>query len=298
VISEFDTDFVYSLFPSLLIWRTRGARCRVFVPKGESKMRDGHYRRRLLSALGADVVEVDAVPFRGFFINCDDPGQGAAYVGVPSQSHSRKVEAIVYEGAIHAAAISSLYSRIVSLFASGATSDAHQPRIVPDSQESVRSALRSVTQYGKVGVDLTFESIRIADLLSLTRYVREYKYRQIAHLIAAYRANNLTPFEAAAVSFADGRRSIITPPVVEAAGDKFILIEGSTRATFLRDEDPEGRLTCIVVRGVKDPLPSGTTELQSVRIAGRTLEPDFRYEGFNYALFRHIERQVHPLDSL
>jgi hypothetical protein len=133
--------------------------------------------------------------------------------------------------------------------------------------------------------------------VSLTRFVREYKYRQIRHLIDLYKRLGITLFDPATVSLSTGEKSIVTPPVVEAAGGQFILVEGSTRATFCRDENVSA-INCVVVRGVTDPLPSAPVPFKQVRVVGRTLDTGQRYERFNYSHFRSIERAVHPLDSL
>ncbi len=297
LICEQDTDFVYALFPSLLAWRMRGARCRVLVPKTEAKAEHGAYRRRLLSALGVELLETDRLPFRAYFVNCHDPIQGSAYVGVRSGSHTTEMEAVVYEGAIHAAAVASLYDMANRGFPASGPTGYSTPSLAPGSQEEVLRRLRTVIQYGKSGVELSFESVRLQDMLSLTQYVREYKYRQIQHLVSAFRDQKLRLFDAAAIVLDAGRQSIVTPPVVEEAGAKFVLIQGSTRATFLRDQGEE-RVTCIVVRGVKDALPSAPIEFSKVRVVGRSLGPEIRYGGLNYTLFRHIESRVRPLDSL
>ncbi len=297
LICENDTDFVYSLFPSLLVWRMRDVHCRIMLSKIEPKFDHGAYRRRLLRALGAEVIEVDNLPYRGYFINCHDPSQGSAYVALRSGGQKNKIEAVKYEGAIHAAAISALYGQIRTLFADSFLEKLPLPSLVAHSQEDLLRRLQTVSQYGKNGVQLTFESVKLSNLVSLTQYVREYKYRQIQHLIAAYEANKVQLFDSVAVNLLGGLKSIVTPPVVEEAGDgKYVLIEGSTRATFLRDRGDE-RFNCIVVRSLKDPLPSATTEFKKVQVAGRSLDVDFRYGELNYNLFRHIERQIHPLNG-
>jgi hypothetical protein len=126
---------------------------------------------------------------------------------------------------------------------------------------------------------------------------REFKYNQIRHLVDIYRGLGLELFEPVAIQFANNQNSIVTPPVVEAVGDRFVVIEGSTRATFCRDEGIPS-FKCIVVRNVADPTPSKTFDFDIVRITGRDLPVSERYEGFDYAHFRHIERAMHPIDGL
>jgi hypothetical protein len=112
-----------------------------------------------------------------------------------------------------------------------------------------------------------------------------------------YKRSGIPLFDSAAVTLNTGEKSIVTPPVVEESGGQFILVEGSTRATFCRDEGISN-INCVVVRGVTDPLPSTPVPLRQVRVVGRTLDTGQRYERFNYTHFRSIERSVHPFDSL
>lgn len=296
LISEIDSEFVYPLFPSLLIWRSRGVRCRVLLSTSEKRVDHGQYRRELLRRIGVEVAEVDVLPFTGYFVNGTDVYQGIAYVAIQSGGLSKKIDAVVYEGAIHSSARTALYESIARLFPSSTAIPHHQPIVVSDSQGELFKRLRKVSQYSKSGVDITFESIRVADLLSLANYVREYKYNQIRSLVGLYREKNISLFEPAAVVLTGSHKSIVTPPVVEASGSRYVLIEGSTRATFLRDQGEE-RIACVVVRGVRDALPSDLVDFSKVRVVARKFDAEFRYAGFNYTLFRHIEASVHPLDS-
>ncbi len=142
LIAELSTDFVYQIFPSLLLWQMRGARTHVVIPRTEPK-KDGAYRRRLLRKLGVELVEIDSVPFRGYFINGHDPVRSSAYVA----TDARHVEAVIYEGTIHAAAITTLYDRLINLFSGNVTNTAAAyPKIGLDSQDSLLSRLKTVAQ--------------------------------------------------------------------------------------------------------------------------------------------------------
>ena len=129
-------------------------------------------------------------------------------------------------------------------------------------------------------------------------YVREYKYRQISVLYELFRAGHWSLFEPLLVEFADGRTSVVTPPVVEEiGGDHYAVIEGSTRSTFVRNEGID-RLRCVVATGVNRPLPAKPQSLALVRIVGKTLQVHNRYEDWNYSLFRPIEETVHHPSTL
>ncbi|MGY3479378.1 patatin-like phospholipase family protein [Bradyrhizobium ottawaense] len=297
VVADHNTDWVYSLFPSLLCWRVRGVKVDVLLPALGDKA-DGVYRRRLLRAMGAHVTEIPnetAVPIRAVVIVPRDVSQLRAVVGVEKQSKSQTIDAIYYQGFLNTAAIRAILGQLDSQI-NAPQAAPFTPTFESDGHDLLLKRIRSVRQYSKAGIDISIENVPIDRLVSLTRFVREYKYRQIAHLIRLYRQSNLPLFDTAMVRLGMAS-SIVTPPVVEEAGGRFILVEGSTRATFCRDEGAS-QIKCVVVRGVTDPLPSVAVEFKRVRVVGRTLEAAERYERFNYEHFRSIERAVHPFDSL
>jgi predicted acylesterase/phospholipase RssA len=295
LIGEYDTEFVYRLFPSLLLWRLRGARMHVVVPKTEPKGEDGAYRRRLLTKLGVELVETDSLPFRGYFINGHDPTRGTSYVAIPSEITSHHIEAVIYEGTMHAAAIAALYHQLAAL-CQKTFPTAPPCRIISDSPDELLLRLKKVAQYSKAGVQLSIESVPLSNLAALANYVHEYKYQQMQYWIPEFKRQNLSLFESAAVELGGVAKSIITPPVVEASGEQYVLIEGSTRATYLRDQGEE-RMYCVVARGIRDLLPGTVSKFSNVRVVGRRMDVDFRYDNFDYRLFRQIELAVHPLNS-
>jgi predicted acylesterase/phospholipase RssA len=299
VIADHNSDWVYSLFPSLLCWRVKGVRVDVLLPELGDKA-DGKYRRKLLRAMGVHLTEIPsetAVPFRAFVIVPRDIAQLRAIVGVEKQSKSQTIEAIHYQGFLDTSAIRAILAQLDNLIGPIPTEQLFVPVFQSDGHDLLLTRIKSVGQYSKAGIDVSIENIEIERLVSLTRFVREYKYRQIGHLILLYRQLNIPLFETAAVGLRAGESSIVTPPVVEESGGKFILVEGSTRATFCRDGGLS-QIKCVVVRGVTDPLPSTPIPFKQVRVVGRTLAATQRYEHFNYEHFRSIERAVHPLNSL
>jgi len=300
VIAEDDTDWVYKLFPSLLCWRAKGVPIQVLLPEHGDHVKHGPYRRKLLRLLGADVTELQgksSVPIRAYVLLSQDLGDARAIIGVERGLGAHGIEAVLYEGYLDAPAIRSIVSLLdEKIQPTGAVTP--RPSIVEGEQDRLLRSLKTVGQYAKTGVSLTLENVPVERMLSLTRFVREYKYKQIHHLIRLYSRNDLPLFASAYVSLSDGKKSILTPPVVEESGENFILVEGSTRATYCRDLGIPKAIRCIVARGVKDPLPSEVVPFRQVRVIGRTLQAGERYKGFNYGHFRSVENKVHPPESL
>jgi hypothetical protein len=235
------------------------------------------------------------VPLRATVIIPHDETQRLAIVGV-TMDPKAEADSVLYSGYLDAGAINALVANLEPHI--GAANDLHAPALIKLRDEDVIAPLRKVHQYANANeVTISVERISTKKLVATSRLIREYKYHQIRHLIDMYRRLGIELFEPAAVLLRHGLKSIVTPPVVEELGGDLILIEGSTRAIFCRDEGIES-FKCLVVRGASARPPSRTYRFDWVRITGRALPVSDRYEGFDYANFRHIERAMHPIDSL
>lgn len=292
VIAEESTGWVYALFPALLYWRTRGVRLSVVLKKGGEDTVHGAYRRRLLRALGAEVMEVDAIPVRAFLFDGNSREKATGVMGL--QGKAKRGEATRYSSPLDSSAVAAIRKELCSFFpAAHQVAPTGRPRLVAGRHEDLISALRKVRQYARSEVRLTLDTVPINSLVSLTHYVRDYKYRQVHYLVRLYSENSLDCFEPAVVDFGEGHRSLLTPPVVEASNGSYVLIEGSSRAVYCRDNKIE-RIVCIVVKNIQDPLPSKQyIDIGLVEITKKTLEPDFRYGGLDLKHFRKIEFCVH-----
>jgi hypothetical protein len=218
-----------------------------------------------------------------------------ALVGVEKKG-TADADAVLYQGYLDAGVVGATLEKLESLIEPLSPTE-KLPSLSKILDSEIIQRLRAVGQYANESVQLSIESAEIKRLVATSRLTREFKYNQIRHLVDIYRGLGLELFEPVAIQFANNQNSIVTPPVVEAVGDRFVVIEGSTRATFCRDEGIPS-FKCIVVRNVADPTPSKTFDFDIVRITGRDLPVSERYEGFDYAHFRHIERAMHPIDGL
>ncbi|MET3910982.1 putative acylesterase/phospholipase RssA [Bradyrhizobium sp. S3.3.6] len=299
VISEHDTDWVYKLFPTILCWRARGVRVDAILPENGETSKDGPYRRNLLRALGVNVCILpgaSSVPCRATVIVPKDAAHLRALVGVQKQSKV-DVDSVLYEGFLDASVIQAVLHQLENQISTSKDAQTFRPTLRSTPSEALIARLKTIRQYEKHHVTITLEQVPVRDLVATSRFTREYKYNQIRSLVDLYHRFGLPLFEPAVVDFGNGKSSIVTPPVVEELDGKYILIEGSTRATYCRDAGIAS-FVCLVVRGVTDRLPSRTLDFNKVRVTGRLLAINKRYESFDYSHFRHIERTMHPLDSL
>jgi predicted acylesterase/phospholipase RssA len=292
-----DASFVYNLFPTLYLWLRRGAKIRAVIRKPHVE-RQGHsrYQFELVKKLGIQIVELPSLPFRGFIINGHQPETASAYIS-NSESNPKGIEAVIYDGTYHASAISVFYHQVSDQFIA-TDADPNELPMVKIPADKLFLRLRSgVTQYASEKVKLTMEWVGMQQLDALATYVHEFKYRQFQHWIPEFEKNGFDLFEPMAVELPGGIHSLITPPVVEDVGKgRFALIQGSTRATFLRDRGDDS-VQCVVVRGHEAPLPGTVSSFANVRVMGRKFEAASRIPDFDRSVFRDIEKATHPVNT-
>lgn len=297
LIANSDAKFIYHLFPALYLWLRRGAKIRAIIHKPLSERR-GHarYQVELLKNLGIQVIELPSLPFCGFIINGDQPERGSAYISSP-ESTPKGVEAVIYEGNYYAPAIRVFYHQVSDQFVAQPAAKSELAMVKIPADELLSRLRSGVAQYASEKVRLTMEWVGIPQLDALATYVHEFKYRQFQHWIPEFEKKGFHLFEPMAVELPGGIHSLITPPVVEDVGKgRFALIQGSTRATFLRDRGDDS-VQCVVVRGHEAPLPGTVSSFANVRIMGRKFETASRIPDFDRSVFRDIEKATHPVDT-
>lgn len=290
-----DTVWAWKIFPALLCWRLKRTPVLAYTlpPSGSpTQIRQEKTRRELLRNLGVQVKEANSIAKTGVFRQTDYPED--TFVIICSESGGKYAPfAIQYDGMMHSHATQSLLAGVTWPERDGAD-EAVGPQIEAHDAEDVISKLRrGVHQYSSPNVDLEVSVVNTNDLFLMTPFARAFKYRQIRLLFQEYQRVGVAPFQAMSVRLTSKEYSIVTPPVVEIHDIGPVVVEGTTRATFCRDNHIQG-FHCIQVTGVRDPLPGNPVPIDQVSVAGRSLTPAERMENFNYNHFRHIERAVHP----
>jgi hypothetical protein len=285
------TKWVWQLFPALLCWRI--SRTPILVqttaPVGDAtSVRQEVARRELLVNLGIRVEEVPILKRSGFFRWVEYPADSGVIV-FNANPQQFVPYATQYDGMTHSQAVTALMEGIPSV-----KSGDFVPEIINcDIGHVIASLRRGVDQYSRAGVSAEFGQVRTSELYLMSPYARAYKYKQLKLLFGEYERAGIEPFGSAAVKLASGAISIITPPVVELHDVGPVVVEGTTRAVFCRDSRATD-FPCIKVGGVREPLPGTPIPIDQVSLTERSLSPSERMEGFNYVLFRHIERAIHP----
>jgi hypothetical protein len=276
-----------------LRWRLAGTPINVVAPPIQGNpvhRRQELARRKLLSNVGATLIETAPLVTRGVFRDAHYPSDACAIVCSESTGDFEPF-AMSYDGKFHTGAVFALLERIAL---HGVSNPTATPALRPIDCESVIKMLREgVDQYTTDIVDLTPDVIPTKDLFLLSRYARSSKYAQIQKLYLEYQRNGVDAFGPMAVKLCDGSDSIVTPPIVEIHDVGPVVIEGTTRATFCRDRGLN-KYFCIKVDGVGENLPGTPSPIADVTITQRSLPPGERMREFEYGRFRHIERAVHP----
>jgi Predicted nucleotide-binding protein containing TIR-like domain len=296
VIQTADTTWAWKLVPSLIHWRLNRTRVRVFAPPvfaQNSTTRAERARRALLEDLGCDVRECSDLAISGFFLRAKYWDESVAII-VNDRPSTTLPLATKYEGIADAAAVEALFGRLTGATADVDPTDLFMPSIAMQDIGEVMNLLRSgVRQYRSAKVTMSEARVATKDLLPLSTYARAYKYVQIERLFSVYRGISQEPFTALAITLKSGKKSILTPPVVEVREESSVVIEGTTRATFcFRNQIDD--YYCIAVHGVEEDLPGVPLEIGKVTISERSLSQNERTEDFQASLYRQIERATHP----
>jgi hypothetical protein len=303
-----DTRFVFYATPTLLHAAQDGIRLRVIAPPvpalpagastdDQRTHRTELHQRAMLRSIGVELFEPPTVPWRGFLVRRGSRQRRAVIVGAAAGQISDFVTQPVtlYQDSADGAVINVLEAALEPLMVSGplAPVTAAPPQWIPCEQREWEPLLRQVSLYGDPRVNLSVESVPLANLQVLDRYVKEYRIPAARRMIDGFRAREAALFNPHIVVFADGRRSLVTPPVFEETPTGIVAIEGVTRA-YLLQEEGASEIRGIVVRNALMPLPGATHPLHRIRITSRTLSLDQNITKLDRSRFRYIEQDVHP----
>jgi predicted acylesterase/phospholipase RssA len=299
VICNADRKWVYAIFPMLLAWRRRGVNLKVVLSPRPHGSDHEKYQGRVLRALGAEIYFSEVFPFSGFMLNPDDQAHARAIIYCPDLYGDETV-AIRYKAPYDFTSIRALWQVTQPLMRNDNDKLNVAPTLRRTSELKVLDDLRKfVPAYSTAGTQLSMETIPVTSLTLLTKFVRGFKYKQIEHLFDLFTSEGFSCFETAEIQYTGVLSTVVTPPVVEASGGGYIVVQGNTRALYCyKNEIPE--LRCVVVRNHSTPLPSSNrVSLREVLIGGRTLSTIERYNGPIDKDYRAIEWATHrPNETL
>ncbi len=244
--------------------------------------------------LGCSLIERDKIPFQAFCLDYKS-SSNLEIVVLNTDTTGCRPYALCYANIEHGTVAATLKDKMLEIVGRF-SSRKYVPKIRRQKAKAVSAILkRDIPQYQNPKVEIFSSVIPTKKLKLISKYTRDYKYTQMLNWQSLYKKHNLKCFEAFKISLRDGTYTIATPPVVEKHGKDYVVIEGNTRATLFYKQKIK-MFPCLLVSGVSDSLPSIPYPIQRVSISKRELPPAERMRNFTHALFRPIEKVIHPYD--
>ena len=293
-IAEDDTKWSWKLFPTLLYLKVKKVEITVIVSKNTTTATNESGRRNLLNNLGIDLIEVDNLPIHGYYLKYRNDGHQDSTIVYSTEENQISPIATQYAGAEHSQAIQSIGFCFEKAIKVGSTI---HPQFIPEitsvkPKDIFKLLKNGVQQYSNDNIQFKIKDINLTDVSLIDQYTREFKYQQIIRLVSIFKEFGIDDFTPIGVKLRDGSISIITPPVFEKTGNKYVAVEGNTRATYYWFQN-KSTIKGIIVVNVEAPLPSIPINIKKVRIASRKIPPDASMKDFDYNKFRPIENAIH-----
>lgn len=287
-------DTLLRIVPSLMYARRSGAHVTVVLSRA-SEDRDA-YARWLLNGLGVTLAEASVLPWEGFIVERSGRGRRAAILGgiegmTPADAYTERSVA-TYADTIDSSALDVLEAAVGELqyayLRQGEPGNLVLRRLAQPSR--LEAALRQVPQYGKA--DVREGDVSLADVRSLCKFVKEYRLIGVKRLHEISTADGVEPFESSTVGLLNKGDSIVTPPVFERYGDRFVVIDGVARCHLARMLGRDTIRGVVIENGPGLPEKVGRP-LAKVRLTSRTVSAAENFPTLPREDFREIESHVH-----
>lgn len=291
LIADINTKWMYEMFPTLLKWRGSKTNIYVFIQKSSTDKDHETFRKIFLESIGITVNVLDDLPFRGYIIDGIVQGNCQAVI-FNSDSQISHYHSKHYFGIEDFEAIKVLRDRLYYSVEKIKPNIRYDLVIEHAKASDYGPLLRAIKEYNNDNIDVSVKSVPVENIKFLTKYVLGFKYRQIHTLFDLFAKFGFDPFEPSKLILNDGKFTFITPPVLEYVEGNYYLIEGNTRLLYAYRNNIKN-VKCIVIEGV-NALRVTTAEhkVSAMILSDKVLTPQERYEGFNHAYFRDIEKAI------
>lgn len=279
---------VYKLFLTILKWRNRSKNISVYIQnQGPYGSMEFDYVVRLLSHMGINVyVANEQLPILGYFFLKSHRWR-SMIVGKFGNDYKAQYYNSDIENKMAAAFIKMLKVKDYTYY-NNALSQVNLQKV--DALFMINK-LKLVKQYNSSII--YFKRINIEDLYFMHDFVYGYKYRAMDELIRLYNKANLEVFHPAEFVLANGKTSLITPPIVERHEDKLIVISGLTRLFYAYKQNINSVVVAVVEDCDEDTPTEGRYRINELRIKDSPLELQ-EMQKRNYQHYRFIEQALRP----
>jgi hypothetical protein len=294
-----DLSWAWTIFPTLLLWITRGTKIVVYVNKlseisqqGETSIEASRYR--LLRSIGCLLKEQDPESIKGFFFKKDTDYKGIVIDSDSDSDPSKALKCKLYYDKFDSMAIS---SQIEKLKSASELKQLSSPKIA--IKEIDAKVVLQLLQNEPIYRDATleFEKIELEKVSFLNPAIRSLKYKQIDSIFDIYKKKNIGYFKPATLVLNDSKESVIGPIVVEKRSDNYYIIEGNTRCLYAYKHGMKA-IDAVVISNVRTPLPMGddpqTYNIGDVYITEAKVTMEERYNKFDRKYYRNIEANIRP----
>ena len=291
VVSYKTTEWCWDLFPLVWKWCLERTKVTVFCWPINDNLIDEKARRRLLVHFGCEIRVMKKLPMTGYFFNKNkDNWQGVTIHGKDGQQmshfYNREEDRFYLQSSIEK------LIEMSTLEKQSMTSGDFKISLTRICPDSLFDMLSPISFYKNATFSL--EEINPSDLYIMSQYVAHHKYLNVSQLNRMYDIVNCEYYEPAELNIANGKKSIVVPPVCELRGGQLVVIDGKARCYYAYRHRIKS-LKIIVVRNVTERLPS--KNLYSIKDAVITdvnlSIRNSKFE-FDYAYYRPIEPTIHP----
>lgn len=279
---------VYKLFLTILKWRNNSKEISIYIQnKGPYGNMELDYVVRLLSHMGINVfVTNDSLPVLGYFFKKSNKWKsilvGKFGVDYKAQYYNSELESKFTNVFIRSLKNNQFTSYYYDL-----------SQIVLKKIDSVVmiQKLKTVVQYRNCII--SFKRVNMNSLFFMHDFVYGYKYRAMDELVRLYGKAKLEVFSPAEFVLANGKTSIITPPIVECHENEFVVISGLTRLFYAYKQNIQEVIVAVIEDCVDDTPTEGRFKVQQLRIKDTPLDLEEKSRRM-YQNYRFIEQALRP----
>lgn len=282
---------VYKLFLTILKWKNWSKKISIYIQnKGIYGSAEFDYVVALLSHMGINVYVVnDSLPVLGYFFY-----KRHRWRSIIVERFEKDYKAQYYNSEIESKLAKEFVKVLKARHFANYYFELSHIYLQKIDLVSMISKLRTVSQY-KTSI-ISFKKINIEKLFFMHDFVYGYKYRAMDELIRLYNKANLEVFLPAEFVLADGKTSVITPPIIECHDGQFVVISGLTRLFYAYKQKIKEVIVAVVEECQEETPAKGRYKVSELHIKDSPLELE-DIQKRNYQHYRFIEQALRPSGS-
>lgn len=282
---------VYKLFLTILKWKNWSKKISIYIQnKGIYGSAEFDYVVALLSHMGINVYVVnDSLPVLGYFFY-----KRHRWRSIIVERFEKDYKAQYYNSEIESKLAKEFVKVLKARHFANYYFELSHIYLQKIDFVSMISKLRTVSQY-KTSI-ISLKKINIEKLFFMHDFVYGYKYRAMDELIRLYNKANLEVFSPAEFVLADGKTSVITPPIIECHDGQFVVISGLTRLFYAYKQKIKEVIVAVVEECQEETPAKGRYKVSELHIKDSPLELE-DIQKRNYQHYRFIEQALRPSGS-